>query len=133
MQCLSPRCLMAAAPESDSLHLPAPELQAERPWVKGTETPQIPHESEISSYKLCTTITSSTTVCQPGIELGVVYRRKMCFSVLVKVAGLGAGGGKGAGRGCVYILAFPPFLWIAHSLRAVHGACGVRRYKAAFF
>lgn len=37
--------------------------------AKGREMPQIPHESKIPSYKLCTTITSLTTVCEPGIEL----------------------------------------------------------------
>lgn len=83
MQCLSPHCLMASAPAPDSSHLPALEVEMERRWVKGKEMPQVPHESEISSYKLCTTITSFTTVCQPGIEFWVVYSRKMCFSVLV--------------------------------------------------
>lgn len=73
MQCLSPCCLMASAPLPDSFHLPVLEVETERRWVKGKEMPQIPHESEISSYKLCTTITSFTTVCQPGIEFGVVF------------------------------------------------------------
>lgn len=81
MQCLSPHCLMALAPLPDGFHLPVLEVEMERQWVKGKEMPQIPHESEISSYKLCTTITSFTTVCEPGIEFEVVYSRKMCFSV----------------------------------------------------
>lgn len=81
MQCLSPHCLMALALLPDGFHLPVLEVETERQWVKGKEMPQIPHESEISSYKLCTTITSFTTVCEPGIEFEVVYSRKMCFSV----------------------------------------------------
>lgn len=110
----------------DGFRLPGLEVEMERQRVEGKEMPQIPHESEISSYKLCTTITSFTTVCEPGIESEVVYSRKMCFSVWW---------GWGAGL-CIYPCIFF-FLWTVHSqlpfLRAVHGACGVRRYKAAFF
>lgn len=66
MQCLSPHCLMAFTSLGWS-------WKWERQRAEGKEMPQIPHESEISSYKLCTTITSFTTVCEPGIESDVVY------------------------------------------------------------
>lgn len=53
----------------------------------------------------------------------------MCFSVLVEVCG---------GVGVVYISMYFFFLpvdctLLAAFLRAAHRACGVRRYKAAFF
>lgn len=144
MQCLSPPCPMASAPLPDGSHLPGLEVEMERQWVRGKEMPQIPHESGMSSYKLCTTITSFTTDWEPGIELEVLYSRKCVF--LYGKSWWGVGGerrGRGVWwwwwgvRSCVYTHAFLFFLWTVHSqppfLRAVHGACGVRRYKAAFF
>lgn len=107
MQCLSPPCPMASAPLPDGSHLPGLEVEMERQWVKGKEMPQIPHESGMSSYKLCTTITSFTTVWEPGIELEVLYSRKCVF-----LYGRGVRGGEQGWwwwwgvRSCVYTHAF---------------------------
>lgn len=46
-----------------------------------------------------------TTVCEPGIELKVVYSRKMCFSVWWVLRG----------GGVVYTSMHFFFLWTVHS------------------